>query len=71
MMRFGWSDCDLDTQRSLGEALHDAEREKTTLVTRVMRGILYEFDFVSLTQMNLDSGRVRALRFGPPVGKEQ
>jgi hypothetical protein len=69
--RFGWSDCDLDTQRSLGEALHDAEREGTPVVQRGMRGVVYEFDFVNLTQINVASRRVRALNFGPPFTKEQ
>jgi hypothetical protein len=65
--RFGWSDCDLEMQRSLGEALRDAEREQIAVVQRVMRGTLYEFDFVGLTQMNIETRRVRALRFGPPA----
>jgi len=64
--RFGWSDCDLETQRSLREALQDAECQETTVVETVMRGVLYELNFVRLTQTNVATGRVRALRFGLP-----
>merc|ERR1712232_438322 len=69
--RFGWSDCDLDMQHSLGEALRDAEREKTPVIQRQRDNTLYDFDFVNLTQTNVYTGRVRALRFGPPIVKEQ
>merc|ERR1711933_296224 len=68
--RFGWSDCDLETQRSLGEALRDAERERTTVVQRMMRGTFYEFDFVGLTQRNIATRRVRALRYGTPAADD-
>jgi hypothetical protein len=61
--QFGWADCDLEMQRLLGEALHDAELEQRTLIHRVVRGALYEFDFMGLTQKNVATGRVRALRF--------
>lgn len=65
--RFGWSDCDLEMQGSLGEALREAERNEKTVVQRVMRGAVYHFDFVALTQTNVTTNRVRALRFGAPA----
>lgn len=68
--RFGWSDCDLLMQRLLGEALRDAERAQTAVVQRMMRETLYEFDFVRLTQMNIATRRVRALRFGTPANDD-
>merc|ERR1712048_169365 len=60
----GWYDFDLEGHRSLAEALCDAERTEVTVVQKVMRGAVYELDFVGLTQTNLTTGRVRALRFG-------
>jgi len=63
---YGWSDCDLAMQQLLREGLLDAEREVTTIVQREVRGTMYQFDFASLTQLNMATGRVRALRFGKP-----
>lgn len=65
--QFGWSDCDLSMQGALADALREAESEETTLIQRVLRSAVYEFDFVALTQINVHTRRVRALRFGPPV----
>lgn len=62
--RSGWYDFDLEGHRSLAEALRDAEGDEVTVVRKVMRGVMYELDFVDLTQKNLSTGRVRALRFG-------
>merc|ERR1712039_316185 len=61
--RSGWSDCDVHTQELLGAALLEAETTQQAVVHRMIRGSTYALDFESLTQTNLESRRLRALRF--------
>jgi len=65
--RFGWSDCDLEMHGLLAEALAEAEALGEAVVRRTVRGAEYDFDLQALTQANVHTGRVRALRYGPPV----
>lgn len=65
--RFGWTDCDIEMQRLLGSAVLEAEADGINIVCREVRRIKYEFDFVRLTQTNISTGRVRALRYSLPA----
>lgn len=64
--KFGWSDCNLETHAGLWRAVCEAEREGKTQVQVDMHGSVYELDLVRLIQKNVSTGRMRALRFGPP-----
>merc|ERR1719356_181823 len=66
-VRSGWSDCDLEMQGLLAEALAEAEAQGEAIVRRTVRGTEYDFDLQALTQANVHTGRVRALRYGPPI----
>jgi len=66
--RNAWSDCVIDMQRALGDGLREAEREETAVVQVESRGYKYQIDFKSpMMQINVHTGKVRALRFGLPV----
>merc|ERR1712187_906640 len=68
--RCGWTDCDIEMQHVLCKAVLQAEADQQVIVQRELRGTLYEFDFVELTQTNTLTGRVRALYYGAPCRAE-
>jgi hypothetical protein len=75
--RFGWTDCDLEMQALLAEALAEAENSAVDVVRRTVGlpvsysdkpiSVEYDFNFKDLTQTNVSTRRERRLRYGPPI----